>query len=255
MNNTMNSRLVEVAKEILANTPGKEMHVNEIAEKAMALNKNLGLPVEELTKKLSSALSANLKSKTPCFLKPKNKQGKERRGYYKVRRTAIAPAVQISKIKIPAVSTLFSGKAGEFAVASQLLFWGYNVSFPAVDNGIDIMAEIEGQFKAIQVKTCAKTTASDEFAFKIDAKSFDDVANRHRDVWYVFVMKSGLDIDYAILPNAQLSLWRKLKIIGGSGQLSIQITRDPKRKKYTIGDNDITPYINDFRVIQTPAIN
>src|SRR5258708_36336074 len=42
------------------------------------------------------------------------------------------------------------GKAGEFSVASQLFMRGMNVFLPAVDNGVDLMAENGCR---IQVKT------------------------------------------------------------------------------------------------------
>jgi hypothetical protein len=45
-------------------------------------------------------------------------------GVYRLRKTAFPP----SPPPPPATNTLFLGKAGEYSVASELLFWGFNVS-------------------------------------------------------------------------------------------------------------------------------
>ena len=50
-------------------------------------------------------------------------------------------------------STHYIGKAGEYAVAAQLLIRGINVHFPAVDDGVDLIA---GDNIRIQIKTSRK---------------------------------------------------------------------------------------------------
>lgn len=52
-------------------------------------------------------------------------------------------------------ATHYVGKAGEFAVASQLLLRGVSVHFPAVDDGVDLIA---GGRVRIQVKSARRTT-------------------------------------------------------------------------------------------------
>ena len=53
----------------------------------------------------------------------------------------------------PNVDTGYFGKAGEHAVSSELLFWGYNVSSMAVDQGVDLVASKNGKYFHLQVKT------------------------------------------------------------------------------------------------------
>jgi hypothetical protein len=51
------------------------------------------------------------------------------------------------------VSTNYTGKAGECAVMSELLFRGYNVNNMMVDEGVDIVASKANVFYYVQVKT------------------------------------------------------------------------------------------------------
>ena len=53
----------------------------------------------------------------------------------------------------PQINTQYVGKAGEMAVFSELLFYGYNASIMSVDDGIDLVATKDGRFFFIQVKT------------------------------------------------------------------------------------------------------
>jgi len=70
-------------------------------------------------------------------------------------------------------STQYIGRAGEFAVASQLLLRGVPVSFPAVDAGYDLLA---GQLR-IQVKTARKfrhrVAGSWGYVFNIGVSKWD----------------------------------------------------------------------------------
>lgn len=144
------SPVLQSAKDILAQGK-KEMHVNDIAASAVASHKNLGLSVEAFATKLSSALAANLKTQKPIFAKPLNKQGRPQRGVYRLKQSH-TPSL-IPKEGPPPTNNLFLGKAGEYAVMSELLFWGYNVSLMAVDQGIDLVTSKNGRYHHIQVKT------------------------------------------------------------------------------------------------------
>lgn len=243
------AKLLEIARAILDNVPRKELHVSDIADKAIALNQNLGLSKEELIKKLNTALAANVKSKTnPLFIKAKNpKTHKERRGIYKLKRTATGPVHKIA-CALPTVNTLYIGAAGEYSVASELLFWGFNVAKPMVDTGIDLICEKGVSRKYVQVKTClSKNSEETTFSFKIEQKVFD--ACSPKDPWYVFVMRSGPETNFAIIPNQQLQLWRKVGKISGK-DLSITITRNEKKDQYKLGDtDDINPFINNFKIM------
>ena len=243
------AKLLEIAKAILDTAPKKEMHITEIVDKAIALNQNLGLPKEALTKKMSSVLATNAKSKTnPIVNKVKNpKTQKERRGFYRLKRTATGPAHKIT-CALPTVSTLYIGAAGEYSVASELLFWGFNVAKPMVDTGIDLVCEKGNSRRYVQVKTClSKDPNTASFSFKIEEKVFEACSTK--DPWYVFVMRAGLETNFAIIPNQQLQLWRKIGKITGK-DLSITITRNEKKDQYKLADtDDINPFINNFKIM------
>ena len=238
--------ILQVAKDILSEAR-KEMHVNDIASAAVNKNKNLGLPIEEFANKLASAMAANLKTQKPIFSKPLNKQGAPRKGVYRLKRGVTAPPVPIPKPTPPAANTLFLGKAGEYAVASELLFWGFNVSLMAVDQGVDLVVEKDGKFRHIQVKTSIAPDNSRPFGFQIQQKIFD--ACQPLNPWYVFAMRQGPHTDYAVIPSSHLLHLRTTGIISGK-DLSIQITRDDKGRQYKLnGSHDINMYINNFGLL------
>lgn len=244
MSETMTSQVLAVAKEILGVTPSKEQHVSEIAATAAAMNKTLGLSKEVFETKLSNILNANSKSKTSAIVaRVKNKQGGLKRGVYRLKRNAIGPTVKVNKVRAPAVNTQYAGTAGEYAVASQLLFWGFNVGKPFVDNGIDLTAEKNAETYFIQVKTCSVKDGENSFKFRIEQNVFESVSSKRP--WYVFVMRSGNVCHFAILPNTQLSIWRDSKVIAGK-DLSILIERDEKCAQYKLCGQDINAWIDDF---------
>jgi len=51
------------------------------------------------------------------------------------------------------VRNMFTGKAGEHKVISELLFFGFNANLLSVDYGTDILAEKDGELYKVQVKT------------------------------------------------------------------------------------------------------
>lgn len=242
-------QLLGIAKDIMSTSPGKAWIVDDVVEKAIALNKNLGLSAIEFKTKLGAALNKNSTSKTNCiFIKQKNKNGSYRKGVYKLKRTAVGPFVKINKVRVPQVDTLHAGAAGEYAVASQLLFWGFNVTRPTIDMGIDLWAEKAKHIVYIQVKTCVAKEGDNTFSFKINKESFESTS--HYYPFYIFVMRSGLDINYAIVPFTQLSTWIKYGFIKGKDSYSIIISRDEKRQQYKCCEQDINPFVNDFKVIE-----
>lgn len=66
------SPILQVAKDILSEAR-KPLHVNEIAAEAVRTNRNMQLPADEFSKRVASALAANLRTKSPSFGKIKGK--------------------------------------------------------------------------------------------------------------------------------------------------------------------------------------
>ena len=245
----VSQQLLGIAKDIMQESPGKAWYIDDVVDKAIALNKNLGLSKDDLKAKMSDALNRNTKSKTNAiFLKQKNKNGSLKRGVYKLKRNAAGPAIKINKVRVPQTDSIHAGTAGEYAVASQLLFWGFNVTRPAIDMGIDLWAEKAKHIVYIQVKTCVSKEGENTFSFKIPKDSFESTA--HYYPFYIFVMKTGLDINYAILPFTQISTWIKYGFIKGKDAYSVIISRDEKQQQYRCCEQDINPFINDFKVIE-----
>ena len=243
------SEILQAAKDILTNNRNKAMHVSEIAKEAVSTNKNMGMAEAEFTAKVSAALAQNVKTKTPTFLRPVNqKTKKERKGYYKLKRAAMQPTVAIPKIKAPAIKTLYSGIAGEHAVASELLFWGFNVAKASVDEGIDLLVEVRPNiFRQVQVKTATPKADGLTFEFTIDEKSFSATASR--TPWYIFVMREDGKNTFAVIPFNHLSFLKQQGVIRGSTKLSIQITRDEQARQYRLCGSDINLFIGNFSIL------
>ncbi|MDR2260472.1 MAG: hypothetical protein LBE06_05960 [Azoarcus sp.] len=245
------SPILSVVRDILyedSHGTTQGMHINEIAKIAVNQNRNFGLSEEKLAEKIGAALSSHARTKKPIFSKVSGKRkGTFRRGFYRLKRGSSTDS-SIIKVIPPSVNTLYSGKAGEYAVASELLFWGFNVSTMAVDQGVDLIAEKEGKFHYIQVKTSTKNASllGNTFGFGIEQKAFDD--NLNKKPFYIFVMREDRFLDYAVIPNALLEHLRATGVITGR-TLSVQITRDARKRQYKLNGQDINTYINNFILV------
>lgn len=239
------STILTTAQEILKENKNQAMHVNDIAAAAVNSNRNQGMTAEDFAIKLSGALAAHLKLKTskPIFTKPLNKQGRPQKGIYCLKRTKDAAII---KPIAPQASNLFTGKAGELAVMSELLFWEYNASLMTVDMGLDIVASKNKEYFHIQVKTSATKTNSG-YSFSVPHKAFSQYSGNN--TYYVFVMrKDNALCDYAVIPSSHLSLLIKTGKIGGATAYAITITPDIKGRRFTMNGSDITGLINNFKL-------
>lgn len=238
------SPILETARQIL--TGKKPMHVSEIAAEAVRTNRNLQLSEDDFAKRLSSALSANLRTKAPAFGKVKNKNGSMKKGIYRLRQSRAPTPAQVATP--PQVTNGFLGKAGEHAVMSELLFWGFNASLMAVDEGIDVVASKDNRYFHIQVKT-ASPSASGNYSFSIRAESFE--TNDSAQTFYIFVMRKKASNDYAVIPSSHLRNQKSLGVIGGANGLSITISSDEKGRVFTMNrKDDISLFINNFGIIK-----
>jgi hypothetical protein len=236
--------ILEVARQILAEAR-KPLHIDEIAEIAVRTNRNLQLDSEALSKRLGDALLANINTKSPRFAKVKNKTGGLRRGIYKLRAKAEPPVPAIAP---PSVSTNFLGKAGEHAVMSELLFWGYNASLMSVDEGIDVVASKNNHYFHVQVKSAAESD-SRRFNFKIKLSSF--VSNLAANTFYIFVLRRRTGTEFLILPSSHLDNLRNLGIISGTSELAVSISSDERGRVHLLnGTDDVSRYMNNFSVIR-----
>lgn len=81
----------------------------------------------------------------------------------------------------------FTGKAGECAVMSELLFRGYNVNRMMVDGGIDLVAFLDGSYYFYQVKTVSMNNGTITAGIPID--NFDRNRGYSSQMRYVIVAR------------------------------------------------------------------
>lgn len=234
---------LEIAKTILeaANT---ELHVDEIAKRAITGGLVTGFTPEEFSKKISSAVSLSVKKSTSPFARVKNAKGGNKRGIYRLKKTKhVTPEPTIPEPP-PSEGTGFIGRGGEYAVMSELLFRGFNVSLMSVDTGVDVVAANDkGKYFHIQVKTANAKAAVCQFNIK--RKSFE--ANHSSQTFYVFVLRKESRCDFVVMPNSQVASFVTLGVIKGQDTLSVRITYDSRTRKYSLNNNqDISIFVNRF---------
>jgi hypothetical protein len=242
------SPILAIAREILRNAPGKAMHVDAIAEEAVVTHQNMMLSVEAFSKRLQGALAANLKLKTqkPTFTRVAGKKGVNRRGWYRLKQEKTSPA--IAKVEPPEVTTGFIGRAGEYSVMGELLFWGYNVSMMAVDNGVDLVAEKGNAYFNVQVKT-ATETGEGRFLFTIKRTAF--LANDKSAMFYVLVIRKRVANEYLVIPSSFIRTLLDAGAIGSGPVLSMAVTADERGRRYVLnGGTDINIFVGNFGVIR-----
>ena len=238
------SELLNVAYEVLIKE-GSELHVNAIALKAILAGKHFNLTQEVLTKKLNQALVANLKKAKPHFAKALHKNGKPKKGIYRARKLKVSP---LNTAEPPLVSNLFTGKAGEYAVMGELLFWGFNVSLMSVDEGVDVVAAKNNKFFHIQVKTTNQDLAG-KYGYTVKKQSFSN--NDASTTFYIFVMRNKNEMKYAVLPSSEIRNGISLGFVGGDLTLSMGITYDKESKRYMLNKRrDISIFVNNFEQIK-----
>jgi hypothetical protein len=238
-------KLLDQVEEVLAEHK-KPAHVDRIAELLIIKFPNLSIPLSELPSKLSSALSIDVKKKNgkARFSKVKNNKGGFKRGVYRLRtRPKVIPEIPSA----PSVSSQYTGKAGEHAVISELLFNGFNASAMTVDDGIDVVASKDNQYFHIQVKT-ANRSENGVFGFTVKKNSFK--AKDSFQTFYIFVLRDRAPHrytnDYVIFPSSQIRQLVEVGIIKDGASLSIRLNKDSRGRFILNGQQDVTISINTF---------
>lgn len=241
---------IEQIKEVMKESR-KEMHVDQIAEAIVAKYPHTQQHLDVLSKKISSILSKDIdKYKTKSeFTKPKNSKGAPRRGIYRLKIKKVVPDIVPPP---PTVNALYTGKAGEFAVMAELLFFGFNTSYMAVDDGIDLVAAKDNKYFHIQVKTANISESNNQYRFTINQRSYD--SKDASSTFYIFVLRScngpSYVNNYIILPNSDISRLLESGTITQAAKLSIRIERD-KNGKYLLNSKETVNYaLNRFDKIR-----
>lgn len=241
-------KLKDMVVELLSES-GKSMHVNDMAAAAVVKWPNLPDPPDQLAAKISAMLSAEVKKpkSQSLFSKPKNKSGGFRKGIYRLRigRKALPKTFKVPEQ--PKVSSQFTGKAGEYAVMSELLFFGFNVSAMTVDDGIDIVASKNESYFHIQVKT-SNATASNKFQFKITKRAFG--SKDAAATFYVLVLRisenSRNTCEYLILPSSEIRRLVDKGVVKDGEAMTLSVDRERGNRFLLNNVEDVTWSLNRF---------
>lgn len=234
---------LDIATKCFALAQIKEMHVNDMAKHGVQAGLILNLVPEDAAKKLSAALGGNIKrlKNKSQFLRVKNKSGGFRQGIYRIKNSATP---KLMRVDAPSVITGFTGKAGENAVLSELLFRGYNASSMAVDQGIDIVASKNNKYFHIQVKT-ANGDDSRPYTTAIRREAFQHSS----DTFYIIVMRRAQRQryinDYLVLSSRDIHQYVRSGQLKDGSTISLRLTVRGDRFLLN-GTTDLTHCINDF---------
>ncbi len=244
-------KLIEQVAEILRESR-KEMHVDEIALALAKKYPHIQIPAEQLPLKVSSALSQDIKKnkKDSIFSKPKNKKGGARRGFYKIKIPRSNIPKEIVVPEQPRVTSSYTGKAGEFAVLSELLFFGFNASYMAVDDGIDVIASKENKYFHIQVKT-ANISDSGKYSFTLNQRAYD--AKDASTTFYILVLRGftghSYNNNFLIFPNNEVRRLVESGIVQKGDKLSFRIEKDRNGKYMLNARENVSWALNRFNII------
>lgn len=241
-------KLKDIVIEVLSDG-GKPMHVNDIAAAAVAKYPNLPDPPDQLAAKIGAMLSAEVKKpkSRSLFSKPKNKAGGFRKGIYRLRIGRRAVPKNFKVPEQPKVSSQFTGKAGEYAVMSELLFFGFNVSAMTVDDGIDVVASKGESYFHIQVKT-SNATASSKFQFKITKRAFG--SKDASATFYVLVLRISEDsrntCEYLVLPSSEIRRLVDKGVLKDGDTMTLSVDRERGNRFLLNSIEDVTWALNRF---------
>lgn len=213
------------------------LHVNDIADEMLKMGFEENISKERLAEKVSLLLSKDVKKKRGSeFKRVKNKNGRNKKGYYKLK---ISPKTDKKKIlsiiektikMTPTVPALYTGKAGEYTILAELLFYEFNASLMSVDQGIDIVASKNDKFFYIQVKTA--NYRNGHFLATINSKQFERYNNK--DTFYIFVLRhlfeSKMVNSFLIFKSSDIERFKEIDVIKSGHILNLT---------FAIGDEKI----------------
>jgi len=244
-------KLIEQIVEVFSEHRGA-MHVNDIANAIIRKYPNTSIAPDILANKVSAVLAADIKKNKgkSLFSKPKNKSGGYRRGIYRLK----ISRASTRKFKVPEqpkVSAQFTGKAGEYSVMSELLFFGFNASIMTVDDGVDIVASKADSYFHIQVKT-ANISPQDRYVFRITKRAFN--SKDASSTFYVLVMRICEDsrntCEHLVIPSHEIRRLVDKGVIKDGESMSISIERQRGGRFVLNGIEDVSWALNRYDTIK-----
>jgi hypothetical protein len=246
-------KLIEQIKEVMSEHTDAA-HVNDIAQMVLDGFPDMQIELDKLPSKISSVLSSDVRkiSTKSSFSKVKNKTGGFKKGVYRFKKKVIAKPMPPSS---PKITNQYTKKAGETAVISELLFYGFNASAMVIGDGIDIIAGKKNKYFHIRVKTPNPT---DSGVFEVSLKRSSFIVKDSLQTFYIFVLRENDTYryndeyfyryynDYLILPSSQIRQFIDVGTIKDGTNFSIWIQKD-KRNRYLLNaTEDVTASINTF---------
>lgn len=180
--------------------------------------------ISKLAGQISRKINKDIKQKGGLFKYGKNNKGKQVKTLYALIKKKpvkeISPIAQSNSANPMAppitTDTLFIGRAGEYAVMSELLFRGYNANEMSVDDGIDIIASKNNVVYYIQVKTAVLQPNMTVQVPGIKKKGYDSYINTNMR-YIVCVRSAGNDNienkSYVVFNNKDLDWLRSYKCL------------------------------------------
>lgn len=249
--------------ETVFKTENREMHVDEIAEYAISLKLIDSSDKLKLSNKISAVLSSDIKKHKDksIFRNVKNAKGRNRRGYYKLKRQFKTVSEKIIKdipksrdYLLPNVSTTYVGRGGEFSVISELLFNGFNANIMTVDEGIDVVASKGDKFFYFQVKT---THIKDD-KLNIPSIKFTRFNQYEKlNTFYIIVLRYYKDKnprnEFLVFKSSDIDKWistGKIKVEKDKICFNIRFDRHKIVMYNGLELEDIQYYFNNFNAIK-----
>lgn len=252
----------------------KELHVNEISNYMQtSISDFKNEQIDELKKRVNSFLARNVKSATPQFSKVMNvKTKRPKKGVYSLaKKKPKKPIIRVDqqsnstkKIEEKNVSDFnikgrtnannnYFGKAGEYAVVSELLFRNFDASIMSVDLGIDITASKNDKFYFIQVKSTNFVNGQISISIKPSKVINNSSANIYFIIVFRYVFENAYVNRYIVFQNADLERYVHTGLVSQSnGALHIKIKQQHDYLCLYNGpkSEDINYYLDNFDLIK-----
>lgn len=247
----------EKIEEILLDSKNG-LHVKDITQEFIRRGFEKDISEKDLMTKIVNSLSMDmrrykLKSR---FRRIPNKKGGYKQGWYRLKKFRKQPSeIEIqeiekgSDIEIPNISPLYTGKAGEYAVLSELLFREFNASLMSVDQGIDIVASKNEKFYHIQVKTA--NYRNGVFHAAIGKGQFDRFNSIN--TFYIFVLRYSQKTkkvvsDFIVMRALDIEKFIEKGIFSKGNALNFNI-KIGNKKIILNSKEDISFHFNRFKYI------
>jgi hypothetical protein len=144
-------------------------------------------------------------------------------------------------------TTQHVGKAGEYAVISELIFSGWNAIQLPVDDGADVVATRGHDIRTVQVKTAlASGNGRDLFTFRIDCAAHARYTGVHH--YYAFVVRR-FDAwrwlnDILVLSSHDLERLRHDGLLSGADGAAWMLSVEVRSGRFFIRDYDCSDQVN-----------